>query len=161
VHHDVSQRIEPGHSITDHVHLYAMLSYLMIRATSFPDDDDLDLFVQLLGPLLQLLLARRRRKAVSVDGSRVCLVGVSRDASATGCVVLFVMKRVCRSVRVGRLLGYLVGDVTAGGLLSWVDRHVDVVWRVCYVESLDTLFESGDVWWLFYEENCAGSGFVV
>jgi hypothetical protein len=69
VHHDVSQRIEPSHSITDHVHLYAMLSYLMIRATSFPGDDDLDLFVQLLGPLLQLLLARRRRKVVSVDGS--------------------------------------------------------------------------------------------
>jgi hypothetical protein len=47
----------------------------------------------------------------------------------------------------------------------WYPRNEalwSTLWRtVCYVESLDTLFESGDVWWLFYEENCAGSGFVV
>jgi len=68
------------------------------------------LLVQLIGPLLELLLASRLAKVVGDNRTRVGLVVLEGSCSAAGGLVVDVVERVSRGVGVAGLLCDLVGD---------------------------------------------------
>jgi hypothetical protein len=68
------------------------------------------LLVQLIGPLLELLLASRLAKVVGDNRTRVGLVVFESGSTAAGGLVVDVVERVGRGVGVAGLLCDLVGD---------------------------------------------------
>jgi hypothetical protein len=68
------------------------------------------LLVQLLRALFELLLAGWLAKVVGNDRARVGLVVLKSGGTAAGSLGIDVVVRVCRRVRVARLLCDLVGD---------------------------------------------------